>query len=164
MAPPRPRRRNSPPRRGWRAGDAAASRLARTNAVDSDEGHGEDDVGSVHGDDANENESPMESEAAAVGGARAAAVAAASASAEGIRSGVRRRLRAEWARRRRSRRARRASPARRTWRRNAARDYSWDFDRACGGSPRDSRRSRRRYFVSSGLTVQSTRRDWERRL
>ena len=65
------------------AGDAAASRLARTNAVDSDEGHGEDDVGSVHGDDANENESPMESEAAAVGGARAAAVAAASASAEG---------------------------------------------------------------------------------
>ena len=65
------------------AGDAAASRLARTTAVDSDEGHGEDDVGSVHGDDANENESPMESEAAAVGGARAAAVAAASASAEG---------------------------------------------------------------------------------
>ena len=62
-------------------GAAAAGRLARTNAVDSDEGHGEDDVGSVHGDDANENESPMESEAAAVGGARAAAVAAASASA-----------------------------------------------------------------------------------
>ena len=64
------------------AGDAAASRLAPTMPVDADGGHAEDDVGSVHGDDANDNdndngndnESPMESEAAAAGGgARAAA-------------------------------------------------------------------------------------------
>lgn len=72
------------------AGDAAASRLAPTIPVDADGGHAEDDVGSVHGDDANanENESPMESEAvAAGGGARAAAAAAAAASAAGDQLG-----------------------------------------------------------------------------
>lgn len=76
------------------AGDAAASRLAPAMPVDAHGSHAEDDVGSVHGDDANdndnenENESPMESEAAAAGGgARAAAAAAAAASAAGDQLG-----------------------------------------------------------------------------